>query len=125
MDWSSHLAVRARKDPPGKGGWNIVHTWFTAQDVMNPGVHFALSGAGTSAWFGWPDIPRLEALTTGWVRATDQATRKQLADEIQKVALDEVPYVPWGEWSAPTAFRKNVQGILKFTAPLFWNVTVT
>jgi hypothetical protein len=40
------------------------------------------------------------------------------------VALDEVAYVPWGEWVAPTAFRKNVQGIPKFIAPLFWNVSV-
>ena len=59
------------------------------------------------------------------MRATDQAKRKQLADEIQKVALDEVAYVPWGEWVLPTAFRKNVQGILKFIAPLFWNVKIT
>jgi hypothetical protein len=36
-----------------------------------------------------------------------------------------VVYVPWGEWVWPTAFRKNVHGILKFTAPLFWNVTIT
>ena len=50
---------------------------------------------------------------------------KQLADQIQKVALDEVAYVPWGEWFQPTAFRKNVQGILKFPAPVFWNVSIT
>jgi peptide/nickel transport system substrate-binding protein len=124
MDWSSHLAVRARKDPPSQGGWNLVHTWFSAPDVMNPAVHFALSGAGANAWFGWPNIPQLETLTTSWVRASDQARRKQLADEIQRVAFDEVAYVPWGEWFLPTAFRKNVQGILKFTAPVFWNVMI-
>jgi peptide/nickel transport system substrate-binding protein len=124
MDWSSHLAVRARKEPPGKGGWNLVHTWFTAPDVMNPAVHFAISGAGANAWFGWPSIPQIETLTVDWVRATDQTRRKQLADEIQRVALDEVAYVPWGEWFLPTAFRKNVQGILKFTAPVFWNVKI-
>jgi peptide/nickel transport system substrate-binding protein len=43
------------------------------------------------------------------VGATDEAKRKQVADEIQKVALSEVPYVPWGEWVQPTAFRKNVR----------------
>ena len=60
-----------------------------------------------------------------WARETDLPRRKQLAAEIQKVALDEVTYVPWGEWDMPTAFRRNVQGILKFTAPLFWNVTIS
>ena len=84
-----------------------------------------LSGAGPGAWPGWPDIPRLEKLTNDWVRATDQAKRKQIADDIQRVALDEVAYVPWGEWFQPTAFRKNVRDVLKFGAPIFWNVRVT
>ena len=125
MDWSTNLLVRARKDPPSHGGWNVIHTWFRAGDVMNPAVHFGVSGAGADAWFGWPNIPRIEQLTTAWLGTADQAKRKQLADEIQRVALDEVAYVPWGEWVWPTAFRRNVQGILKFTAPVFWNVAVS
>jgi peptide/nickel transport system substrate-binding protein len=125
MDWPTNLVVRARKEPPDKGGWNLLHTWWQAADVVNPAVHFGVSGAGSRAWFGWPDIPQLEKLVTDWVRASDQAKRKQLADEIQKVALSEVPYVPWGEWVQPTAFRKNVRDVLKFGAPIFWNVRVT
>ncbi len=125
MNWATALAVRARKEPPNKGGWNVLHTWWLAHDVINPAVHFGVSGAGAGAWFGWPDIPQLERLTIDWVRATDLARRKQLADDIQKVALGEVAYVPWGEWVWPTAFRKNVQGILKFTVPVFWNVTIS
>jgi peptide/nickel transport system substrate-binding protein len=125
MKWSESLTVRASKEPPDKGGWNILHTWWLAADVISPAVHFGVSGAGPRAWFGWPDIPQLEKLTTDWVRATDQTKRKQIADDIQKVALREVAYVPWGEWFWPTAFRKNLQGTLKFTAPLFWNVSIT
>jgi peptide/nickel transport system substrate-binding protein len=72
----------------------------------------------------WPDVPQLEKLVTDWAR-TDQTGRKLRADEIQKVALSEVTYVPWGEWFQPTAFRKNVRDVLKFNAPIFWNVKVT
>jgi peptide/nickel transport system substrate-binding protein len=125
MDWSTYLTARARKDPPEKGGWSLLLTWWMAADVISPAVHFGLSGAGSGAWFGWPDIPQLDKLTTDWLRATDPARRKQIAEEIQKTALREVSYVPWGEWVQPTAYRKNVQGILKFTAPVFWNVRVT
>ena len=125
MDWATTLAVRARKDPPDKGGWNIFHTWFIGADVISPAVHFGLSGGGPAAWFGWPQVPQVEKLTLDWVRATDQAKRRQIAEEIQRVALDEVTYVPWGEFSWPSACRKNVQGKLKFTAPVFWNVTIT
>jgi peptide/nickel transport system substrate-binding protein len=125
MDWSTNLVARARKEPPGKGGWNLLHTWWQAADVINPAIHFGLSGAGPRAWFGWPDVPQLEKLVTEWVRATDQTKRKQLADEVQKVALSEVTYVPWGEWVQPTAFRKNVRDVLKFGAPIFWNAKVS
>jgi len=122
MDWSTNLIVRARKEPPDKGGWNLLHTWFQASDVINPAVHFAISGAGSQAWFGWPTIPEIEKLVSDWVRTSNEAKRLQLADEIQRIALSEVAYVPWGEWSQPTAFRTNVQGVLKFVAPVFWNV---
>ena len=125
MDWSTNLIVRARKEPPNKGGWNLIHTWWLAADVINPAVHFGISGAGPRAWFGWPDVPQLEKLVTDWVRETDQAKRKQLADEVQKVAFSEVTYVPWGEWVQPTAFRRNVRDVLKFGAPVFWNVRLT
>jgi peptide/nickel transport system substrate-binding protein len=124
MDWSTNLAVRAKKDPPDKGGWNVLHTWWMAADVMHPAVHFGVSGAGPGAWFGWPEIPQLEKLITEFVRATDLARRRQLAEDVQKVALDEVAYVPWGEYLLPTAHRRAVGGILKFIAPLFWNVSI-
>jgi len=102
------------------------------QGRLEPDSHLVASGGrdqsrrpGPRAWFGWPDVPQLEKLVADWVRATDQTKRKQLADEVQKVALSEVTYVPWGEWFQPTAFRKNVHDVLKFGAPIFWNVRVT
>jgi peptide/nickel transport system substrate-binding protein len=124
MDWSTVVARRAKKDPPDKGGWNMLFTWWIASDVMNPAVHAGISGAGAAAWFGWPENGRIEELKIQWVRATDAAKQKQLAEEIQRVALDEVMYVPFGQWVSPTAFRKSVQGFLQFPAPLLWNVSV-
>jgi class 3 adenylate cyclase len=125
MDWSTNLVVRARKEPPDKGGWNLLHTFWQAADVINPAVHFGVSGAGPRAWFGWPNVPQLEKLVTDWVRATDQTKRNQLAGEVQKAALSEVTYVPWGEWVKPTAFRRNARDVLKFGAPIFGNAKLT
>jgi peptide/nickel transport system substrate-binding protein len=125
MDWSTLLVARARKEPPDKGGWNLFNTWWQAANIVNPAVHFGIMGDGERAWYGWPDVPQLEKLVTDWVRATDQTKRKQLADEIQRVALSEVTYVPYGEWFQPTALRKNIRDVLKFDAPIFWNVKVT
>jgi peptide/nickel transport system substrate-binding protein len=122
MDWSTNLVARTRKEPPDKGGWNLLFTWWHAADVINPAVHFGLSGAGPHAWFGWPDVPALEKLGLEWVRAVEEPKRQRLADEAQRIALDEVTYVPWGQWAQPTAFRRSVRDVLKFTAPIFWNV---
>jgi peptide/nickel transport system substrate-binding protein len=125
MDWSTNLIARASKEPPDKGGWNLLFTWWEGADIINPAVHFGVSGAGSRAWYGWPDIPQLEKLVGDWLHTTDEPKRQRLADEVQRVALSEVTYVPWGQWVQPTAFRKNVQGILRFGAPLFWNVRIT
>src|SRR5438093_356090 len=54
----------------------------------------------------------------------NKAAQKQIAEEIQKVALDEVMYVPFGQWVSPTAFRKSMQGFLQFPAPVFWSVSI-
>ena len=43
---------------------------------------------------------------------------------MQKIAYDEVLYVPWGQFVVPGAFRKNVQGVLEFGATLLWNIQV-
>ena len=41
---------------------------------------------------------------------------------MQRIAFDEVPYVPTGMYYQPTAYRKNLTGMLKGQPPLFWNV---
>jgi peptide/nickel transport system substrate-binding protein len=66
-------------------------------------------------------VPELEKLVLEWVRTMEEPKRQRLADEVQRVALGEVTYVPWGQWSQPTAFRKGVRDVLRFAAPIFWN----
>ena len=92
--------------------------------MNNPAVHFGISGAGERAWFGWPELPRLEKLITDWARAPDELSRHRIAEEVQRTAFEEVPYVPWGEWAPPSACRSDVRDIVRFGAPLFWNVKI-
>jgi peptide/nickel transport system substrate-binding protein len=122
MDWSSVVARRAKKEPPAQGGWNIFHTWSTSFDTMTPAVSSVLGGAGEKSWFGWPTIPELEKLRAEFSREPSEAKRKAIAEQVQKLAFDEVPYVPWGQFVVPGAFRKNVQGVLQFGATLLWNI---
>ena len=123
-DWTSVVARRAKKEPPGQGGWNVTFTWWPVSELDNPAVHPGVSGAGDGAGFGWPASARLESLRREWLHATDAVTRKQRAGDIQRLAYEEVTYVPFGQWVLPTAHRKAVSGLLEFPAPLFWNVAI-
>jgi peptide/nickel transport system substrate-binding protein len=67
-------------------------------------------------------VPELENLVTEWVRAPDEPKRRWLAEQVQRVALDEVTYVPWGQWLQPSAARRSVRDVPRFVAPVFWNV---
>lgn len=124
MDWSTLVSRRAKREPPKEGGWNLFHTWAISLDVMTPALNAGIAGTCDKAWFGWPCNEPMEKLRAEWARTTDLAKRKQLADQVQLVAFDYVPYVPWGQWVLPSAHRKNVRGVLQFGAQLLWNVSL-
>jgi len=50
--------------------------------------------------------------------------RKQLAEEIQKFAYDDVPYALWGEFVTPAATGRTSAACLTFAAPLLWNISL-
>ena len=124
MDWGTLVARRAMKTPAHEGGWNILHTWWSAADMASPALNAGVAGVGEKAFFGWYGSESMEKMRRDWVAQADASKRKQLTDEIQKLAYDEVPYVPWGEFVTPAAVRKNVTGMLSFPAPLLWNVSI-
>jgi peptide/nickel transport system substrate-binding protein len=121
-DWGSVLARRASRNAPDQGGWSIFHTWWVGPDVVNPALHAPLRGHGAAAWPGWPTMPELEALRDRWLAAATPTDQVAVARQMQEVAFREVPYVTTGQFQQPTAFRKNVTGIIVSPVPFFWNV---
>jgi peptide/nickel transport system substrate-binding protein len=122
MDWGTLLARRAEKKPPAEGGWNLFHTWWLAADVLSPAINAGVASDCDQAWFGWPCSAQMEQLRAEWARTQDPAKKKELTDAIQRLAYEEVPYVSWGQWSLPSAYRTYVKGVLPFPVPIFWNV---
>ena len=90
--------------------------------MASPALNAGMAGVCDKAFFGWYCSERMEKLRADWVRATDAGRRKQLAEEIQRLAYDEVPFVLWGQYVQPQVFSKRVRGVLKFAAPIMWNV---
>ena len=121
-DWGTLITRRASKEPVEKGGWSIFHTWTSAPDFFSPAVNIALRGNGQKGWFGWPTDDKVEALIDAWFKAPDFATQKQLAADIQVEAYTDVPYIPTGQFVVPTAYRRNLDGIIVAPVVFLWNV---
>jgi len=121
-DFGTVVQRRASKEPLDKGGWSAFVTFADGLAMADPANHYPLAGAGQSGWFGWFDSPRIEELRAQWFEAPDLDSRKAISQEIQKDFWDEMPYLPYAQWSQPFAFRSNLSNIVRFSSPVFWNV---
>ena len=120
-DWATVLQRRTNRGPIAAGGWNLLCTFLSGLDLMNPGVNFVLRAQGETAFVGWPSSPALEALREEWLRAPDLAGQQSIARAVQEQAFQDLPYIPLGQFFQPTAWRRSLTGILKGPT-LFWNV---
>ena len=121
-DWGTVVTRRASKKPIDEGGWNLFPTGWVGADTLDPTVNVMLRANGSSAWFGWPNDDRLEALRMDWLNTSDSEARQEIAAKIQQRAFEVVPYIPTGQWSPKTAYRKNIEGVIAAPAFFMWNV---
>ena len=125
LDWGTVGARRAKKDPPGQGGWNIFHTWHAGADCINPAPYTALDAGGDKAWFGWPKSEAVQSAIATWYDAPDLAAEKAAMAEVDRASMENVTYIPTGFFLGYQAWRKNVSGVVKAPFPVFWGVQKT
>jgi peptide/nickel transport system substrate-binding protein len=123
-DWSTVISRRTSQKPPKEGGWNMFFTNWAGADVINPIVNFSIGGRGKNGgWFGWAEDPKIEQLKDAFAVAPSPEEQKKIAAEIQKEAYDQVIYIPLGQFTQPSAWRKSLTGVLDGPAtPVFWNI---
>src|ERR1700716_4038267 len=123
-DWQTVVTRRASQKPPKEGGWNMFFTNWVGADVVNPIANFSIGGRGKNGgWFGWAENPKIEQLKDAFARAATPEEQKKIAADIQKEAFDQVIYIPLGEYTQPSAWRKSLTGVLDGPAtPVFWNI---
>lgn len=122
MDWGSVVQRRTSRETVEKGGWNIFHTTWKSASIANPALNTNIRGQGAAGWFGWFDSPEIERATREWLDATSDAEQQRLFDDIQRIAFEQVPVVPLGQFLQKTAYRSNIQGVLPGPAAFPWNV---
>jgi len=111
-DWGTVVQRMTRSQPIAEGGWSIFGSMSGGLDWDNPAGNTALRGNGKDAWFGWPTAPKLEALRDQWLLATDMASQKALAADIQRQAFVDAPSMPLGLYYQPVAYRANLTGMM-------------
>jgi peptide/nickel transport system substrate-binding protein len=124
VDWGTVVQRRSKHDTPDKGGWSVFFTYWSGLDNFSPASDLAIRGNGSGGWFGWPEMPKLEALRASWFDAPDEAAQKAICGGIQQTVFDDVPFYPLGLLYEPTVFKKELTGVLDGFV-LFWNVKRT
>ena len=125
-DWGGVVTRRASMEPDDKGGWDIFITYGSGYANGNPISLNALAMNGKKGWYGWPTNDEYEKLRLQWAMAPDEASRKAIAVKMAVIGWDFVPEVILGQWVAPAAMRKNVNGIIGVPEIIpFWGVTKT
>ena len=74
--------------------------------------------------FGWPCNAAFEELRRSWGMAQTLAERKAIAVDLSKRLYEQVPFIPFGQWVAPIAYRSDrLSGVLSNPSmPPMWNI---
>lgn len=123
-DWQTVVTRRASQKPIKEGGWNMFFTNWVAADVSNPVANASVGGRGKNGgWFGWAEDAKVEELRDKFARSSSPDEQKKIAAELQKHAYEQVIYIPLGQYTIPSGWRKELTGIVDGPAtPVFWNI---
>lgn len=122
MDWQTLVTRRANSKTVSEGGWHIHATTGPIVGITDPLLNQTVATNGKRAWFGWPDVPKIEEMRKTFARTSNLAEKKKLAEEIQHSVIDEGVVMPMGQFVLPTAYRSTVTGVLESPVPVFWNI---
>jgi peptide/nickel transport system substrate-binding protein len=125
MDWGSVVSRRAKREAPAQGGWNIFVTTTGGVGSANPVLHTWIGAACGKGLFGWPCDEQIEKLRNAYGFAQTDAEKAKIARDLQARAMDEVVYVPFGQWQQLYAYRADrIAGVVPNTGLfVLWNIT--
>ena len=120
-DWGTVNQRILSPKPLDQGGWSMFGIFSGGLDHLSPAYHLATRGNGRAGIPSWLSDAPLEELRTAWFAAPDVSAQRMLAEKIQARAMEVGAYIPCGQYFQPTAYRRDLEGVLT-GLPLFWNV---
>jgi peptide/nickel transport system substrate-binding protein len=122
-EWGAVIKRIYSKDSVAQGGWNVFVTGFGTYDMINPATARVLRAAGAKGVLpGWADDDKLEKLRAAWFEARDDASRRELAAQIQERAFEVVPFIPLGQYRTRGAYRTTLTGTVDAPIAFQWNI---
>jgi peptide/nickel transport system substrate-binding protein len=122
MDWQSLVSRRAKKDAPDKGGWGAFLTSAATVLLVDPAHNHYTEATGERAFFGWPKDEPLEALRAQFMRESDPARQRAIADQVQTRVMEIGTVAHLGQFVNAQARRKTVVGGQDAPVTVFWNL---
>ncbi|TQF82551.1 ABC transporter substrate-binding protein [Elioraea sp. Yellowstone] len=122
-DWGTVITRQVNRNPPDQGGYNIFLTYASGATMFHPltniGTNMSCDGRN---WAGWPCDEEAERIRRAFIDATDETTRRRLAEELQARLAVVQPYRVLGQADLPYARRNAVTGVLASPVMVFWNI---
>jgi peptide/nickel transport system substrate-binding protein len=93
-------------------------------NASHPVLHTWIGAACDKGLFGWPCNDKIEALRNDFAFAQTLEEKKRIARDLQALAMDEVVYVPFGQWNQLIAYRSDrLSGFVPNTGlVVLWNI---
>ena len=120
VSWNQLSERRANQGK--RRGWHLFPTAFNGLTAASPLTNIGIR-TGDDAWFGWPADDAVPRLIEAYAEAGDPRAEREALTRLSDRLFEVLPYINFGQWSAPVAYRKAVSGLLTSPVPVYWNVT--
>ncbi|MBI1776754.1 MAG: ABC transporter substrate-binding protein [Proteobacteria bacterium] len=123
-DWGGVITKRLNRGPVEQGGWSLFAVSWNGVSMAHPLSNIAVNTncAGTN-WLGWPCDEEASKILDRFIRSTDDAEKKQIAESLHRRLWQVQPLALAGQYSQPTFYRKSLDGVLKAAVLVFWNIS--
>lgn len=118
MDWQSQVVKVRNRNKPAEGGWNMMASLVSVVESNTPLINPLLA----PTYIGWLDDPELQKLRGDFVKAANFEEQKEAARKVQARIMDNVVYIPLGNYAYVQARSTKLTGMMPTTVPVFWNI---
>ena len=121
-DYATVAQRRLSTAPVEQGGWSAVAIVWNGIDLISPIRNF---GTCNNYVPGYPVSycnPQVTELLRRYSEAPTAEAQRDLAAQIQAAFHSHLNVIFGGQFSAASAHRVNLRGLVPFAIPLFWNV---